>query len=382
MKKSIFPIVLILLFTAIFPAMSQDHSDALEGIIVERYYISDANDATDTDGGSLVSGSITYRIFVDMKEGYNLQAVFGDLAHELGIETTTEFFNNEDRGETTGDQMKPNYLDDNTVALDSWLSLGAATEDHFGIPKTEDTDGSVVGGNNNDGGSEGVSGGLLVNADSCSGIPLTTADGLIDSIPPEITLVGLDLAVFGDENAGPSFITSDGAWAVLGGVKGPTAENKVLIAQITTDGELSCRLNIQMGIIDAPGPINVVQFVYDMQPEDTLATEYYIYECPELSFIADPCDPQEIGDPVFIHELNIYPNPAKDQINLVFETNTKSTGCFSIYDSYGKKHLAIKFADISADRKETIDISNLSPGIYIVEFAIDGINSYGRMVKY
>ena len=43
------------------------------------------------------------------------------------------------------------------------------------------------------------------------------------------------------------FFTDNGSWAIFGGIKGPTEENRVLIAQLATDGELSFELNIQMG---------------------------------------------------------------------------------------------------------------------------------------
>lgn len=41
----------------------------LQKVIVEKYYISDANDATDTLGGGLSAGSTTYRIYVDLVPG-------------------------------------------------------------------------------------------------------------------------------------------------------------------------------------------------------------------------------------------------------------------------------------------------------------------------
>ena len=38
----------------------------LERVYIEKYYVSDANDATDTTGGILPAGSTTYRVYVDM----------------------------------------------------------------------------------------------------------------------------------------------------------------------------------------------------------------------------------------------------------------------------------------------------------------------------
>ena len=109
-------------------------SGALEGVIVERYYVADANDAADEDGSAqLVEGAITYRVFLDMKEDYDLQILGGFLGHPLTFNTTTTFFNNEDRGETWGDAINDIHLGKNTVAIDSWLSIGAASDAHWGV---------------------------------------------------------------------------------------------------------------------------------------------------------------------------------------------------------------------------------------------------------
>ncbi|MFM1933027.1 MAG: hypothetical protein RL226_2330, partial [Bacteroidota bacterium] len=212
------------------------YSQGLEDVIVETYYVSDANDATDTDGGSLPEGSVTYRIYIDMAPGYELQAVYGNDNHTLSILTSTFFFNNVDRGETTGNLIPANRLDENTVAVDSWLTMNAASEDHFGLLKTQDGDGSIIGGANNDGGSEGIAAGLLSNNNPAAGIPLTSADGMLEGVVPTITAIGIDMSMFADANDGTPFVVTSGAWSVLEGVQGPTAENIVLIAQITTDG--------------------------------------------------------------------------------------------------------------------------------------------------
>ena len=241
MKNIVTLLLLVLAPCALF-------AQGLENIIVETYYVSDANDATDTDGGNLPVGSVTYRIFVDMAPGYEIQAVYGNDNHLLRLETTTQFFNNEDRGEISGDAIPNNRVDENTVALDSWVTMGQATTTQWGIPKALDTNGSIVGGANSDGGSEGIAEGLLANTDPAAGIPLTTADGLIPGTQPSsLVTVGLNLGVFGDVNDGPIFTSNGGAWSVLEGVTGPTPENIVLIAQITTDGEFSFELNIQLG---------------------------------------------------------------------------------------------------------------------------------------
>ncbi len=216
-------------------------SQGLEKIIVEKYYISDANDAIENDGGILPVGSVTYRIYADMLPGYKFQAGYGVPKHELRITTSTYFFNNIDRGASSPNGIAKTFLKNNTVMLDSWLSTGAASTGNFGILKADDS-GNIV---NSDG--------LLQNADPKAGIPLKTVDGLVTGSPVGVTFVGItnEVAIFDattdDTATGQTFSTSDGSWAALGGAVGPTADNRVLIAQITTAGTFSFELNIQIG---------------------------------------------------------------------------------------------------------------------------------------
>lgn len=230
--------------------------NGLECIVVEKYYVSNANDtAVNSTGGVLPVGSVTYRIYADMLQGYTFQAAYGvDAAptgapgtissgdHELRLQTSTLFFNNQDRGATSPTFAKSRCAD-NTVMLDSWLSVGAACSGNYGILKSADNGvANVVNGD-----------GVLQNNDALAGIPLTTQDGLIAGTPGTVTEVGItnDILVFDNQNDGtngPLFSTYNGSWACLGGCSGPdTIDNKVLIAQITTDGIFTYELNIQIG---------------------------------------------------------------------------------------------------------------------------------------
>ena len=232
-------------------------------MVVETYYISDANDATDTDGGFLAEGSTTYRIWVDMAAGYEIQAVYGNADHTLSINTTTEFFNNEDRGEETGDAIGDNRWDDNTVAVDSWVTLGASTDAHLGVFKADDGDGSL-----------GNSDGFMANNDAAAGVPILTTDGQIPgTLPSGIVAVGLDLGMFADANSNTQFSANGGAWSVLEGVQGPTGDNYVLVAQITTTGDLSFELNVQLGAPDG----SVEQWVASNPIDDEMTI-------PQLTF--------------------------------------------------------------------------------------------------
>jgi len=197
---------------------------ALEGIIVEKYHVYDAKEKLDTTGGALPKGAVTYRIYVDLKPGYSLQAVYGVANHPLYIKTTTQFYNNNEYGQGTADYVKSAKIKGSTAALDSWLTMGAASDKYMGIPKAEDKDGSVLG---------------IAS--------LEKADGLIAMQVKPITYFGVIPNFFNRTNTANTFSTSDGSWAIFGGMKGATDENKILIAQLTTDGELSYELNLQVG---------------------------------------------------------------------------------------------------------------------------------------
>jgi len=206
--------------------ITHEDSLSLEKVIVEKYYISDSSDTKNSSVDPLPKGSVTYRIFIDMKPGYNLQMVYGSPQHELFIETTTKFFNDKTADALTGFNVDTRKLNTGNIALDSWITMGAASRGYTGIPRAEDTSGFS----------------LITNRPS-----LSKADGFIKGVLPDFQLFNLDLSFFNDDSNAVRFATNNGGWAALGGVKGPTPENRVLIAQLTTNGKLSFGLNVQIG---------------------------------------------------------------------------------------------------------------------------------------
>lgn len=213
--------------------------NGLERVIVEKYYVSNAADAAGSIG-ALPVGSVTYRVFADMLTGYKFEALYGVGGHALNINTSTSFFNNEDRGATTPNGIGSQYLHTNSVALDSWFSTGAAANGQLGVLKSEDNGAANLISANT----------ILQNNDASAGIPLTTQDGMIAGTPQAVNFVGLttELNVFdGTSNVGGSFTTSNGSIASLVGSTGPTSTNRVLIGQFTTNGHFHFDLNIQIG---------------------------------------------------------------------------------------------------------------------------------------
>src|SRR5262249_6282025 len=147
-------------------------------------------------------------------------------------------------GSSIANEIPKTKLGENTVMLDSWVSVCAAAEGCYGVLKSEDTSKAVKNKN-----------GLLQNQDTSAGIPVKIHDGFYFASPlSAVTLFGLDSAlnaVFKNKNVksnGQVFSTDNGSWASFGGAVGYPPHNRVLIAQLTTNGELSFELNIQLGI--------------------------------------------------------------------------------------------------------------------------------------
>ena len=240
--------------------------DGLEKIIVEKYYISTAADSIGSQG-TLPVGSVTYRVYADMLPGYKFQALYGNSDHALKINTTTKFFNNEDRGATTANAIASAQLKNNTVALDSWFSVGASATGQFGVLKSEDNGAANLLTLNT----------LLKNNVAAMGIALTTQDGNQAGSPEAVTFVGIDPTggLFdATSQFGNSFIVTDGAISALSGAVGPTAENRILLGQFTTDGVFSFEFNIQIGT-PTPGVSQKYVVSNPINGEKTISTLKY-----------------------------------------------------------------------------------------------------------
>jgi len=366
--------------------------DALERIYVERYYISDDVDACDTDGGSLPEGSVTYRVFADLKPDYLLETVFGrivnGIAHPLTISTTTEFFNNEDRGDVFGGSFNLGQANDNTVALDSYLAFGNSVEDYYAVPKDLDTDGSVLGGMNNDGGSCIAADGLLSNSDTTACEPLTVIDGMIPGLQIAFNSVGLStndttatsnsVHMFNDFNSGDDCYLDNAAWAPLGGAGAVTEENMILIGQFTTNGELSFKLNMRLRIpselvCDSSICESFIDYSAEIFPEDTMGQPNYVndrlIQIPSLIFNSSTASFNCSTTAVGVAEQNsesfsVFPNPVQDVLTVqMMENGLGNTLQMSIIDLQGRTVLS----ENKTQSNLRTDVSALPAGVYILE---------------
>ncbi|NVO20399.1 MAG: T9SS type A sorting domain-containing protein [Bacteroidetes bacterium] len=335
----------------------------LEKVIVEKYYVSNAADSI-TSIGILPVGSVTYRVFLDMKPGYKFQTAFGSPTHTLFIKTTTSFFNNEDRGAVIPSYSKTQARN-NTVMLDSWLSAGAGCIGNFGILKNDDDGiGTVVNADN-----------VLQNADTSAGIPLIEQDGLISGTPGNVTMIGIDdqVAVFDAvSQQGNSFVTTNGAWSCLSGAVGPDSTNTLLIGQFTTNGVLSFELNIQLGTPeggteqfvakDASGLENQFAGLTYKSPENTSGIEQHLKETEDV-LVASP-----------------NPTCGLSLLDLYTSSHYRIVS-YSIFDLTGSEICSGTLNSASGGYSSHINTSNLPTGIYLVKVSMDGYSKTLRLVK-
>lgn len=341
--------------------------NGLEKIIVEKYYISNLNDANlNATYGALAAGSTAYRVYVDMKPGYKLQAVYGNPDHELNVKTTTYFFNNEDRGAVVPTFTKT-QASKNTVLLDSYISVGAACSGNFGVLKSADN------GLNNIVNADGI----LKNNDPKAGIPLTTQDGLLAGTPEVVTRVGIDnlLSIFDNANGsgnGETFSTTNGSWAALNGAIGPIADsNQVLIGQFTTNGIFSFQLNLQIGT-----PTGGVERYVAKNPVS--GNQEILF--PQLSYISDsPTSLKYINTEKEL--FSIYPTPAEDFLNVHLNDEVKGSFRIAVYNMQGGLEYIRTYSPFSTIPDSNLSISHLASGYYLLEVITEGKRDSRKFLK-
>ncbi len=404
-------------------------SAQLENVFVEKYYISDSKDATNTTGGILQEGSVTYRIYIDLAKGSKLLKVYGEPNRPIRFASTSTFYNHLDDGVSTSYTINKNRLKENLIALDSWITLGQVTRPNagsalFGVPKQDDSDGSIIGGLNNDGGSEEIAGGLMTHNDPTVGTPIVETDGLLPSsvLPSNWFAAGLidsqtgeDMSVFASTST-PIF-ESEEFLIQNNGVSG-VDENKnfILIAQLTTTGEIDFKINME--ILDLDG--TRIKYVH----KDTLVQSGEVYS-PLLSYpaLCGCTDPEYIEystnfacsdiskcktlikygcldslacnyDPTANLNINslccyigfcndydiavicpdlplrtkseeefliVEPNPTMDMIRLKHNISVTSKIFIEIYNNSLQKVMSLPLTNLN---EETFDVSNLSSGYY------------------
>ncbi len=235
-----FPAIIIAVLLS-FRGFTQD---GLEGIIVEKFYVAtEADNAAKLYSGDLPKGSVTYRIYVDLKPGFRFQAAYGSPNHPLIIASSENFYNHLEYGQIQPNIIPARTYKKNIAMLDSWLSVGSSGEGHLGILKVYDDtvpDDFIR-----------FEKGYFKNKRKET--PLYEKDGMkLAPFVPFPTFYQLDFlsGIIGTTTTANKIEFDNGAWACLG--KGSVGAdslttNCVLIAQLTTAGNLSFELNLLIG---------------------------------------------------------------------------------------------------------------------------------------
>ncbi|MEY4805497.1 MAG: hypothetical protein RL331_2027, partial [Bacteroidota bacterium] len=242
---------LIAFSTFFLSTLTLQAQQGLEGIVVEKYYQANAADVANAaaQGASpaLTTNTIVYRVYVDMLPGYKFVQLYGSAAHPMSVTTTTNFYNDPNYSVALNPAtISTTNIAKHTAMLDSWFTTGGVASGKVGVMKTEDTDGALTNAQ-----------GILTNTgSSCFGSPLQgtgAADGFLSTttgtyLAPSTVGLGTGNSALNAlyNSIGSSITISNGSIAALGGVEGPTASNRVLVAQFTTDGILSFNFNVQI----------------------------------------------------------------------------------------------------------------------------------------
>ncbi len=440
MKKNI--LVLILLF---FVFVTKKTSAQLERVFVEKYYVSDANDESNTSGGTLKSGSTTYRVYLDLAKKTKVIRLFGNDKFPIQFSSTELIYNNQTDGQSFGKDFVRSRYSDNLVALDSWLTIGQTSKfqggkSTFGIPKEFDKDGSFIGGVNNDGGSQGVVAGLMINKNGEIGKALTDADGMFTKnvnvtgwTSNGLVIAGIDSTIFGLGGFKKDF-KSNLFELKCDGVEGvDTVLNHVLIAQITTQGELSFNLNIELEI-EEDGKLRRVLYVSKNQNTDnsTIYSPFlsYPFSCgctdpnylefdkafvclkegscktpvvigcmdqnacnfdakantslPALCCYPGKCNNRDITVvcPSLLEDnvnCSVYPNPVENGfVTVDVQTGVEQDVNYEVIDMYGKK-LITKIVGKSKFVNERVSLEELNAGIYQIKVQV-GLSVFSKLI--
>lgn len=406
----------------------------LERLVVEKYYISDENDASDTTGGGIAPGSVTYRVYADLLPNTRIKRMFGTSGHPFFVSSTQPFFNNKSQGQSFGKDFSKVFLSENTTALDTYLTIGQLAKQgsklFFGIPKEHDMDGSFIGGVNNDGGSEMVLSGLLINDDTLAGIPLTESDGIDTMNLAAVTWTSFgvqdfvtqsDSTIFGSVVEGTVFESENFYLQSSQGIDGVSPDtNMVLLAQLTTLGELTFEMNLELEfwqdtawiaqelvardtllglgqtfspflsypfecgcmnsdyleynsafICEEEGACQTLAIIGCM---DTLACNYSAeanVSFEELCCFPGDCGGRDIdwvcpqlGESNLA--LNVFPNPAQSVFSIQASVLQKDDVNIEVYSAMGIRKFQADLNQFSGVFNENLDASNWEPGVYYV----------------
>ncbi len=421
----------------------------LEKVIVETYYVSNANDTGvfNQDTNQLTIGSKTYRVYVDLKAGSKLIKLYGARGHALKFSSTSNFFNKKDRAKDFGHLYTRTDLRRNTVALDTWLTLARTTATSnvngvslsaFGILKSKDNTGSNLLIPHN----PAVA---LTNNDTSAGLPISQIDGNIDIVgaQPAISafgiidiVTGIDTTIFGYTKPSNQFINTDVFLRADSGIVGADTSNQILVAQLTTMGDLSFELNIEVRLSNGTiksyvasetkpvsgdtilnaalkypaacgcKDVNFLEYSNTFSCSlpsacitplvlgclDTNACNYnsnanfnvsdmccYVGYCNDRN-LAVVC-PSVNSNRVIQRSFSLYPNQVDDFCNVVFEMEAQTNVTIEIFNAYGIKVRNHSIEAQLGKNLKQINTANLENGVYLLRLNNDNVSNSKIFIK-
>jgi hypothetical protein len=219
----------------------QNTMGQFEGMIVEKYYVSNDNDTMGSfDTTKLPENSYTYRIFVDLADSVRLKSIYADSTHPIEISASQNFFQHS-FGDVYGFNIQSSLVNHQSLGrlgLDTWFTIGFATDSHYGILKEKDPDSTIF------------SNMVLTSQDTAMGISLQDKDGLVLA---DSAFDGFGIAKpfesqkpFYNDSMTAFFKTYKPVLQSTDGYIAPNEENIILIGQITTSGDIQIKLNLEL----------------------------------------------------------------------------------------------------------------------------------------
>lgn len=138
--------------------------------------------------------------------------------------------------------------------------------------------------------------------------------------------------------------------------------------------------------------INRNKTIITVDPNEVLDADqdYYIGISADIENVYDiPVEAQssifttgtitDIGIDILSYDLNIYPNPFNDKLNITFSNNEKSNSIIEIYNQTGALVKTLSIEKKSGNQEIEINTEDLSNGIYFVNLKI-GENKISRKI--
>lgn len=97
--------------------------------------------------------------------------------------------------------------------------------------------------------------------------------------------------------------------------------------------------------------------------------------------VIDPSGTTGISETDLISDLNVWPNPASSHVQIEFSLDKSENIAIGLFDLAGKRVQADSFAASNGSNLYQIDLSNLTPGMYLVRLTGEHNQTTTRLVK-